>query len=98
MKKRFDKKTLSHTFKPGDHVLVLLPVIGSSVQATFSGPYEVEQKLSDTDYVIKMSDREKKSCVCHVNMLKQYSARENSDTPAVVPATWASPVVSLPNS
>lgn len=61
----------------------------------------MRQKFSDTDYVIRMPERKKKSRLCHVNMLKQYFVCENSSTPAVVPVACASPVatvVSLPHS
>ncbi len=45
---------------------------------TISGPYEVLRKLSDTDYVVRTPARKRKSCVCHVNMLKAYHSRESS--------------------
>ena len=76
MKKLYDKNSLSRNFLPGDFVLVLLPVVGSCLQAKFCGPYEVERKMSDTDYVIKTPDRKKKSRVCHVNMLKKCCPRK----------------------
>ena len=43
--------------------------------ATFSGPYEVESKLSDVNYLMKMPDRRRKKRVCHINMLKRYECR-----------------------
>uniref|UniRef100_A0AAZ1Y236 Integrase catalytic domain-containing protein n=1 Tax=Oreochromis aureus TaxID=47969 RepID=A0AAZ1Y236_OREAU len=57
MKERYDRKTLKRTFLPGEHVLVFLPVVGSCLQARFSGPYEVERQISDTYYLIKTPDR-----------------------------------------
>ncbi len=69
MKDQFDRKAVSRHFTEGDQVLVFLPVVGSTLSARFSGPYEVMKKLSDTDYVIRTPDHRKKSCVCHVNML-----------------------------
>lgn len=77
MKTRFDKKSVARTFQPGDRVLVLLPVVGSALQAKFSGPYVVDRKVSETDYVIQTPDRKKKTRVCHLNMLKRYVEREN---------------------
>lgn len=76
MKETFDKRALSRNFSPGDKVLVLLPVPGSSLAARFSGPYVVERKLSDTDYVIKTPERRKSTRVCHINMLKAYHSRD----------------------
>ncbi|XP_036419554.1 uncharacterized protein LOC118803140 isoform X1 [Colossoma macropomum] len=78
MKRRFDKRTVLRSFQPGDDVLVLLPLVGSSLQARFSGPYRIESKLSDTDYVIRTPDRSRKTRVCHINMLKTYVSREES--------------------
>lgn len=76
MKSHFDRKSVLRDFKEGDQVLVLLPVVGSVLSARFSGPYEVQKKISSTDYVIRTPDRRKKSRVCHVNMLKAYHVRE----------------------
>ncbi len=78
IRSHFDRKSILHDFKDGDQVLVLLPVVGSALSACFSGPYEVLRKLSNTDYVILIPDRQKKSCVCHVNMLMAYHAQEHS--------------------
>ncbi len=36
------------------------------------------KKMSYTDYVIHTPDRQNKSCVCHVNMLKAFHTREPS--------------------
>lgn len=53
MKRCYDIKSVLRVFKPGEKVLVLLPLPGSSLQSRFSGPYTVERKLSDTDYVVQ---------------------------------------------
>ena len=42
---------------------------GISPSPQFSGPYAIVSKLSD---VIKTPDQRRKSCVCHINMLKPY--------------------------
>ncbi len=73
MKCHFDHKSVQRCFKEGDQVLVLLPIVGSAL----SGPYEVQRKLSNTDYVICTPDRKRKSRVCHVNMLKAFHTRES---------------------
>jgi hypothetical protein len=57
-------------------VLVLLPVQGSALTAKFSGPYVVERKLSETDYIIRTPDRRRKTRLCHVNMLKFFHSRD----------------------
>ncbi len=75
MKSRYDKHTVQRSFEPGDQVLVLQPLPGSTLQAKFAGPYGIEEKLSDTDYVVKTPDRKRKTRVCHINMLKLYVSR-----------------------
>lgn len=76
MKSHFDKRAVARTLQKGDQVLVFLPVMGDSLSARFSGPYRVEKKLSDTDYVIHTPDRRRHSRVCHINMLKLYRFRD----------------------
>lgn len=65
MKRHYDKEAVSHPLKPGDQVLVLLPVPGSSLSAHFSSPYLIENKISETDYVLQSPDRTPISCVSH---------------------------------
>lgn len=90
MKSRYDKKSVLRVFQPGDKVLVLLPLPGSSLHARFSGPYTVERKISDTDYVVQTPDRKRKSRVCHINMLKRYFSRVSES-----PLSLAAPVMSV---
>jgi len=53
MKVWYDRKARSWTFQPGEQVLVLLPLNGQPLQARYSGPYTIEQKVSEVDYLIK---------------------------------------------
>lgn len=76
MKFRYDKDSLQRNFQPGDKVLVLLPLPGSPMQARFSGPYQIEKKLNDTNYAVSTPDRKRKIRVCHINMLKAYISRD----------------------
>ncbi len=76
MKEQSCRATVEQQFQPGDKVLVLLPMPGSALSAWFSGPYMVESKLSDTDYVIPIPDRKRKKRLCHIKMLKLYHSRE----------------------
>ena len=82
MKANFDKSAIERSFKPGDSVLVFLPIPGSALQAKFTGPYVIEKKLSETDYVLRTPDRRRKTCVCHVNMLKPYVLRCSETAPS----------------
>ena len=84
MKHRFDRKARSRSFAAGDKVLVLMPIPGSVFQAKYRGPYSVEKKLSDVDYVIATPDKRFSSRVCHINMLKPYHTRAPRDSPVVL--------------
>lgn len=79
MKTRYDQKAVKRSFQTGDKVLILLPVPGSALQAKLAGPYEIKEKLGNTDYVVDTPDRKRKSWVCHINMLKAYVSRSESD-------------------
>lgn len=75
MKRQFDRKAVDRSFKAGDKVLILSPTSGSALSVRFFGPYDVERKLSETNYVIHTPDQRRKSCICHVNRLKRYHPR-----------------------
>ncbi len=79
MKTHYDKKTVTRSFQAGDKVLVLIPTPGSALQAKFAGPYAIKEKLGDTNYIVETPDRRRKSSVCHINMLKAYVSRSDSD-------------------
>lgn len=87
MKEQYDRKTMLRQFRPGDQVLVLSPVPGSALNVRFLGPYVVDQKVSDTDYVVSTPEWQRKTRPCHVNMLKLYLSRkspqEKHDPPAM---------------
>ncbi|XP_037615670.1 uncharacterized protein LOC119482245 [Sebastes umbrosus] len=97
MKQHYDQKAVAHSFQPGDKVLLLLPVSGSALSIKFSGPYVVEKKLSDTNYVIQTPDRRRRTRVCHVNMIKLYHSRDDQSesSPVHDVKTVVSPVVSF---
>ena len=78
MKSRYDLNTVSRIFKPGQKVLALLPVSGNPLRARYFGPYVVDKKLSDLNYVIVTPDRRKQKQLCHINMLKPYIDRDNA--------------------
>lgn len=55
-------------------ILALLPIVSSSFQAKFLGPYTVVKKLSKQNYIIATPERHKHNQLCHVNLLKAYHA------------------------
>ena len=92
MKTVFDRKEKECRFKSGDKVLVRLPMVGHALQATFSGPYIVEEKLGPVNYMIRTPDRGKKKRVCHINILKKYIDREEQRQKAVTVAVTSDEV------
>ncbi|KAK3878761.1 hypothetical protein Pcinc_016573 [Petrolisthes cinctipes] len=72
MKQWYDRKARWREFQVGDEVLVLLPLQGQPLAAKFQGPYVVEKRLGETDYLVKTPDRQRSHQFCHMNMLKPY--------------------------
>lgn len=80
MKTWYDRKARQREFNVGEEVLALLPLQGQPLSAKFCGPYYVDRRIGDTDYLLRTPDRRKKHQLCHVNMLKPYHRSENSST------------------
>ena len=57
MKVWYDHKAKQQSFKPGNQVLMLLPISGHPLQARYYGPYVVEHKVNDVNYVVCTPDR-----------------------------------------
>ncbi len=77
MKLRYDKNSRDRSFKSGDKVLALLHIPQNPLQAKYFGPYTIEKKLSDLNYIINTPDRRKPKQLCHINMLKEYVERNS---------------------
>ena len=82
MKQNYDKTTKERCFKSGDKVLALLPIHGRPLQARYFGPYTVEKKASDLNYIKITPDRRKQKQLCQ-NMLKEYVDRDSSNVAPV---------------
>lgn len=80
MKTWLDFRSEGREFSPGDQVLMLLPVTGSSFLARFAGPYSIIKQVLEQNYIVSTPDRRKASQLCHMNLLKPYfcRARENA--------------------
>ena len=65
----YDENAQDRNFELGDKVLALLPIPGKPLQARYYGPYTVDKKLSDVNYIVNTPGRRKKQ-LCHINMLK----------------------------
>ena len=70
MKARYDNHVIDSKFKPGDKVLALLPIPGRPLKARYFGPYTIDKKTSDLNYIINTP--------LYVNMLKEYFDRDSS--------------------
>ena len=79
----YDRNPKPVSYKEGE--LVLPPLIGKPLQAKFFGPYVIEKRIGEVDYVVRTPDRptRKSKRVVHVNLLKKYIARV-TDTPSPI--------------
>ena len=76
MKQTYDKTIKERSLKFGDEILALVPIPGRLLQATYFGPYTVEEKASDLNHILTTSDRRKQNQLCHI-MLKEYVGRDS---------------------
>lgn len=95
MKQLFDRNSEVREFSPGDQVLALLPLPASPFRAKFSGPYIVTRRISELNYFISTPDRKKSEQLCHVNLLKPYYSRDQTDckTSAVLTVSQTDEIV-----
>ena len=94
MKDTYDQKSCSRSFNPGDQVLVFMPNQLNALQSKFSGPYTVQKKVNDLNYVINTPGKRKSSKLVHINLLKMYHSRPNeSDLADNPPALVHSKIV-----
>ena len=75
---RFPEAIPIRSIKAPNIIKHLMP--GDPLHAKFMGPYTIEKKVNETNYVINTPDRRKKQWVCHINMLKQYFGRDVKPT------------------
>lgn len=76
IKRWYDRRAREKKFQPGDRVLVLFPVQGHPLKARLCGPWEVEKKFREINYIVKTHERRKENQLCYVNILKPYHKRE----------------------
>ena len=81
MKPHYDENAQDRNVKPGDKVL--LPISGKPLQARYHGPYTVDKKLSDINYILNAPERRKQKKLCRINMLKKYIDRDSSVSSSV---------------
>ena len=89
MKHWYNKKSHKRCFQPGDKVLILLPIPGHTLQARYCGPYIIEEKVNEVDYVVKTPEQRKQRRLYHINMLKAYYEKSPCVQDKHVPVTPA---------
>ena len=78
MKSHYDENALDRNFEPGDKVLAFLTIPGKPLQARYYGPYTVDKKLSDVNYIVNTPGRRKQKQLCLINMLIKYIDMDSS--------------------
>ena len=68
----YDKNARQRELKEGDEVLVLLPSSSNKLLASWQGPCPVKRRFSEVTYEVDMTDKQKRKCIFHVNMLKKW--------------------------
>ncbi|KAG1936368.1 gag-pol fusion protein [Pimephales promelas] len=75
----YDKRARERSFEPGQKVLLLLPTSENKLLAKWHGPYEVLRKTGRVTYEISMPERGKKKQNFHVNLLKEFHHRKETE-------------------
>ena len=75
MKKRYDKRTIVREFREGDEVLMFTPRKVQPFDGRFQGPYVIEKRVDNLNYLVKTPDRRKRTQLYHINRLKSYVRR-----------------------
>ena len=68
----YDRKSQQDSFNVGNQVLLLLPLRGKPLQARYSGPYTIEARIGEVDYVVLTHDRRKTKRIVHRNLMKRF--------------------------
>lgn len=75
-KRYYNKKARDRSYNVDDFVLLLLPTDNNKLLLQWKGPFKIVQKMSPCDYKIDINGKVKNF---HVNMLKQYHVRKDSN-------------------
>ncbi|KFM69716.1 Retrovirus-related Pol polyprotein from transposon 17.6, partial [Stegodyphus mimosarum] len=74
-KKWYDKNAIKREFKEGDLVLILATSKANKLSVQWTGPGKVENKVSETNYIVSLPGKKERSQIYHINMLKPYYKR-----------------------
>ncbi|XP_068220221.1 uncharacterized protein [Palaemon carinicauda] len=73
MKLNFDNKAKTRSFRPGESVLMLVP-IRKTFENRYEGPYTVMSRNKD-NYVISTPGKRKSEKMVHINLLKKFETQ-----------------------
>lgn len=68
-KERYDKNSNHRQFHKGQKVLLLCTSKANKLEVQWEGPAIVQQKLSDSNYVVKMHGHRKEVYIYHCNIV-----------------------------
>ncbi|KFM68622.1 Transposon Ty3-G Gag-Pol polyprotein, partial [Stegodyphus mimosarum] len=71
----YDRNVVKTEFVRGDLVLVLITNRQNKLEVQWKGPGKIEQKISETNYVVNFEKQNEANQVYHINMLKPYYKR-----------------------
>ncbi|CAM5169467.1 unnamed protein product, partial [Eretmochelys imbricata] len=72
----YDKHARERSFKVGDQVMVLKALQAHKMEASWEGPFMVQERLGAVNYLIAFPTSNRKSKVYHINSLKPFYSRE----------------------
>ncbi|EEC15882.1 polyprotein of retroviral origin, putative, partial [Ixodes scapularis] len=72
----YDRTARQRTFSAGDKVMLLAASKKNKLDVQWEGPAEVLEKLSDTNYALKMQGKRKEVRIYHSNLMKPYHERQ----------------------
>ena len=61
MQRWYDENAKERKFMPGDRVLALLSIPGKPLQARYYGPYTVDEKTNNVNYIVNTPGRRKQN-------------------------------------
>ncbi|CAM5130705.1 unnamed protein product [Natator depressus] len=72
----YDKHARERSFKVGDQVMVLKAFQAHKMEASWEGPFTVQERLGAVNYLIAFPTSNRKPKVYHINSLKPFYSRE----------------------
>ncbi|CAM4676932.1 unnamed protein product [Caretta caretta] len=72
----YDKHARERSFKVGDQVMVLRALQAHKMEASWEGPFTVQERLGAVNYLLAFPTSNRKPKVYHINSLKPFYSRE----------------------